>query len=205
MRSFQRAPPAAKRVRVAADLFAVPEARPQEVAPLSAAPTPEAHPQEVVPPPTAPITEAPVGVESYVEMMIRDIGHMPTLSPERSGLQRVEEGGEIGDQRDQTIPSPPRGPGRGVVLSDEEEVQELSPETARQQPTFGEGYMFEVPESSSTDGSNFFRRGYTIHPLCPRALEQARQEGTSDSAAAFSYHMSQVCFYCEFTSFLFVF
>ena len=83
-----------------------------------------------------------------------------------------------------------------MVLSDEE-VLELSPGTARQQPSFGGGHHFEVPESSSTDGSKFFRPGYTLPPLCPGALEEARREGTSGSPLAFSYYMSQVCLLWE--------
>ena len=90
-----------------------------------------------------------------------------------------------------------------MVLSDEE-VQELSPGTARQQSSFGGGYRFEVPESSSVDGSAFFRPGYTLPPLCPGALEQARQDGTSGSAVAFSYYMSQVRLLWESQKFLLV-
>jgi len=137
-----------------------------------------------------PTIETTDKVDSFVEMMIGGMGDLPTLSPERGGLQRAEE-----EQKDQTDSSPPRGPGRGVVLSDEEDVQVLSPKTAHQDPSFGGRARFDVPESSTKDGSNFFRPGYTLPPLCPGALEAARQEGTSSAPLAFSYHMSQVCIF----------
>ena len=137
-----------------------------------------------------PIPETTDRVVSFVEMMTENMGNLPSLSPERGGLQRIGE-----EQEDQTQSSPPRGPGRGVVLSDEEDVQVLSPKTARQDPSFGGGAQFDVPESSSKDGSNFFRPGYSLPPLCPGALEEARREGTSSSPLAFSYYMSQVCLF----------
>jgi len=130
------------------------------MAPASTDAVPESQPSEV-----APLVETTDRVESFVDMMIRDMGNLPSLSPERGGLQRTEE-----EQGGQALSSPPRGPGRGVILSDEE-VQELSPRTAHQDPSFGRGTRFEVLESSSNDGSTFFRPGYTLPPLCPGALE----------------------------------
>ena len=215
-RSFQRAPLTAKRARVTAPLAPILEVRPSEVvpptapvigaqshggAPLSTTTAPEVPPQGVASVPVtaveanpssdmAPIIETTDRVESFVEMMIENMGNLPPLSPERGGLQRTEE-----EQGDQTYSSPPRGPGRGVVLSDEEDVQVLSPKTAHRDPSFDGGAHFDVPESSAKDGSNFFRPGYTIPPLCPGALEEARREGTSSTPLAFSYYMSQVCLF----------
>ena len=100
------------------------------------------------------------------------------MSPERSEICRIDEGGEaeVGsllpdDHVAQTHTSPSRGAGKGVVLSDEEDVQELSAETARKQSAFGGEPRFHVPESSSADGSSFFSPGYTLPPLCPGALK----------------------------------
>ena len=92
-----------------------------------------------------------------------------------------------------------------MVLSDEEDVQELSAETAHKQSAFGGAAEYSVLESSSADDSSFFSPGYTIPPLCPGALEQAKQAGTSGSATAFSYYMSQVCLYSELINILLVF
>ena len=92
-----------------------------------------------------------------------------------------------------------------MILSDEEDVQELSAETARKQSVFSGETRFTVPETSSADGSSFFSPGYTLPPMSLGALEQARQAGTSGSATAFSYYMSQVCPYSELANTLLVF
>ena len=105
---------------------------------------PEAHPQEMAPPPTVPVSEAAEGAESFVAMMTGGHERLPSPSPERSELRRIDEGGEteVGsplseDHGSQTPTSPSRDAGKGVILSDEEDVQELSTETARKQSAFG--------------------------------------------------------------------
>ena len=142
-RSFQRGPLAAKRARVAEDLSTVLEA----------------HTQETAPPLNVPVSEVAEGVESYVSMMTGGLERLPFLSPERSELQRIGECGEIQarpplpeDHGTQTPTSPSRGADKEVFLSDEEDVQELSAETARKQSAFGGGPRFDVPESSSANG-----------------------------------------------------
>ena len=92
-----------------------------------------------------------------------------------------------------------------MILSEEEDVQEVSVGTSRKQTAFGGELQFTVPKSSLADSSSFFSPGYTLPPLCPGALEQAMQAGTSGSAIAFSYYKSHVCFHCELTSILLIF
>ena len=73
------------------------------MAPASTDAVPESQPSEV-----APLVETTDRVESFVDMMIRDMGNLPPLSPERDEPQRTEE-----EQGDQALSSPSRGPGRG--------------------------------------------------------------------------------------------
>ena len=189
-RSLQRGPPAAKRAKVA-----------EEVSTISAA-----RPQEVVPPPTAPVSEVVEGVESYVEMMAEGLENLLSLSPEKEELHRKDGGGKaevrppLEDSKAQTPTSPSRGAGKGVVLSDDEDVRVLDAETTHKQSAFGGGPRFTMPEVTCVDGSSFFVPGFTLPPLGLGTLQQAREAGTRGSTNAYSYYMSQVRINCELMS-----
>lgn len=171
-RTLHKGPPAAKKTK-AGEVSSAP------------APPPSIEESSVMP------SEQTPEVGSFVELMSESLADLHPLSSRDVGLQRIE-----GFQDEEVHFDSPGGvsPARKAykqVVSEDEDLQEISPNQAQQQTNFGGASSSATPRTHG-DGSRFFIPGVTLPPLGEGMLQNARNVGVDHVADEYSYHISRV-------------
>lgn len=80
---------------------------------------------------------------------------------------------------------------KGVVV-EKEDVVITGVKDAPSQTSSPKGTNVNMPECTIRDGSGYFVKGLTLHPLSQAIMDQASKKGTASLANSFGFHISQV-------------